>query len=183
MGSGIQLMTADDLWNLPSDGQRHELVKGELRTMPPSGGEHGARTNYVNVPLGAYVDDQDLGIVVAAETGFLLHRDPDTVRAPDVAFIRKDRIPPGSLPKKYIPFPPDLAVEVVSPSDTMEEVEEKVAEWLDAGTRLVWVVLPRRRIIKVYRSSTEVTILTDKDELDGQDVVPGFRLPVARVFR
>ena len=126
---------------------------------------------------------EDLGKIVAAETGFVLVRDPDTVRGSDIAFIHKDRIPAAGLPKKFIPFAPDVAVEVVSPNDTMDEVEEKVAEWLAAGTKLVWVVLPKRRVIKVYRSSTDVTILTDKDELDGGEVMPGFRLPLPVAWR
>lgn len=182
MDQMTKLMTADDLWQMPGNGRYYELVKGELRSMPPSGGEHGEVTINLTGPMWTHATTEDLGKIVAAETGFVLVRDPDTVRGSDIAFIRKDRIPAGGLPKKYIPFAPDVAVEVVSPTDRMAEVEEKVAEWLAAGTKLVWVVLPKRRVIKVYRSITDVTILTDKDELDGGDVMPGFRLPVARVF-
>jgi Uma2 family endonuclease len=133
--------------------------------------------------MWAYAKTQQLGKVLAAETGFILVRDPDTVRGADIAFVHKDRIPVSGIPKKFVPFAPDVAVEVVPPSDRMEAVEEKVGEWLATGTRLVWVVLPRQRQIKVYRSPTEVTILTDKDELDGADVMPGFRLPVAQLFQ
>jgi Uma2 family endonuclease len=183
MNPGTKLVTADDLWQLPENGRHYDLVKGELQPMAPAGGEHGGVTIYLTVPLGYHVDVQDQGVVLAAETGFILERDPDTVRGADIAFVRKDRIPAGGLPKSYIPFAPDLAVEVVSPNDTMEEVEEKVVEWLTAGTKAVWVVLPKQRIIKVYRTPTSVRILTVNDELDGEDVVPGFRLPVNRVFR
>jgi Uma2 family endonuclease len=182
MSQMTKLMTADELWQMPGNGRYYELVKGELRPKPPSGGQHGEVTMNLTGPMWTHATTEDLGKIVAAETGFVLLRDPDTVRGSDIAFIRKDRIPAGGLPKKFIPFAPDVAVEVVSPTDRMVEVEEKVAEWLAAGTKLVWVVLPTRRIIKVYRSTTDVTILTDKDELDGGDVMPGFRLPVARVF-
>jgi Uma2 family endonuclease len=182
MDQMTKLVTADDLWQMPGNGRYYELVKGELHPMPPSGGEHGEVTINLTGPMWTHATVQDLGRLVAAETGFVLARDPDTVRGSDIAFIRKDRIPAGGLPKKFIPFAPDVAVEVVSPTDRMEDVEEKVAEWLAAGTTLVWVVVPKRRIIKVYRTLTNVKILTDKDELDGEDVMPGFRLPVARVF-
>jgi Uma2 family endonuclease len=178
-----KLLTADDLWNMPHHGGRNELVKGELRPMSPAGGEHGAVIMYIAVPMGYYAEERDQGIVLASDTGFIVRRNPDTVRAADAAFVRKDRIPPGGLPVQFIPFAPDLAVEVMSPWDTMPELEEKVQDWLAAGTKLVWLVLPKRRVIKVYRSPADVTILTEKDELDGEDVLPGFRLPVAKVFR
>ena len=151
--------------------------------MPPAGGEHGDVTMNLSAPMWTHAKTQQLGKVLAAETGFILVRDPDTVRGADIAFVHKDRIPAGGIPRKFVPFAPDVAVEVVSPSDRMEAVEEKVGEWLAAGTKLVWVVLPRQRQIKVYRSPTDVTILTDKDELDGGAVMPGFRLPVAQVFQ
>jgi Uma2 family endonuclease len=182
MSQATKLLTADDLWQMPGNGRYYELVKGELRAMAPAGGEHGAFTINLTGPMWNHAKTHDLGKVVAAETGFIIERDPDTVRGPDIGFICKSRIPPEGLPKKYIPFAPDLAVEVVSPHDTMEEVEEKVAQWLAAGTKLVWVVLEKQRLIRVYRSPTDVTVLTENDELDGADVMPGFRLPVAQVF-
>jgi len=182
MDQMAKLLTADDLWRMPGNGRNYELVKGELHPLPPAGGEHGDLTMNLGAPMWNHASMHDLGKVVAAETGFIVAFDPDTVRGADIAFIRKERIPADGLPKKFIPFAPDVAVEVVSPHDVMEEVEDKVAEWLAAGTKRVWVVLPRQRLIKVYRSLTDVTILTDKDELDGEDIMPGFRLPVARVF-
>jgi Uma2 family endonuclease len=178
-----KLVTADNLWNMPDHGGRNELVNGELRPMSPAGGEHGAVIMYIAVPMANHADEHDQGIVLASETGFILRRSPDTVRAADAAFVRKDCIPAGGIPVQFIPFAPNLAVEVMSPWDTMPELEEKVLEWLAAGTKLVWLVLPKRRVIKVYRSRTDVTVLTDKDDLDGEDVLPGFRLPVARIFR
>ena len=182
MSSVSQLMTADELERLPDDGMRHELVRGELRTMPPAGFDHGVRIVKLTVPLARHVEHQGLGLVAGAETGFVLARNPDTVRAPDIAFVRQERIPAGGNPRGFWDGAPDLAVEVVSPSDTFSEVEEKVDDWLAAGTRMVWVVNPRRRTVTVYRSRTAIAILTPNDVLDGQDVVPGFACHVADMF-
>ena len=182
MSSVTQLMTADDLWRLPQDGQRHELVRGELRTTPPAGFDHGAKVVNLTLPLAQHVRAKQLGVVVGAETGFVLARDPDTVRAPDMAFVRQERIPAAGNPRGYWDGAPDLAVEVVSPGDTYSEVEEKVDDWLAAGTRMVWVVNPRRRSVTVYRSRTAIAILAENDLLDGQDVVPGFSSRVGDIF-
>jgi len=182
MSTTTELMTADDLLAMPDDGMRRELVKGELRTMPPTGGEHGVVTVNVTIPLGSYVKAHDLGVTFGAETGFKITSDPDTVRAPDFAFVRRERIPQTGIPKGYWPGAPDLAVEVVSPGDTYVEVDEKVEEWLSAGASAVWVVNPKRRTVTVCRASGEVIKLTENDELDGQDVVPGFRCRVAEIF-
>jgi Uma2 family endonuclease len=175
-------MTAAELARLPSNGLRHELVRGELRTMAPAGGEHGAIGLNLAGPLHAHVKANQLGVVLAAETGFQITSDPDTVRAPDIAFVGRDRIPATGIPKSYWPGAPDLAVEVVSPSDTVYEVDDKVLDWLEAGTRLIWVVNPKQRTVTVYRSLTDVTILREADHLDGEGVVPGFRIPVREIF-
>jgi Uma2 family endonuclease len=182
MSSASQLMTADELERLPDDGLRHQLVRGELRTMPPAGFDHGARIVKLTVPLAQHVEGQRLGVVVGAETGFVLARNPDTVLAPDIAFVRQERIPAAGNPRGFWDGAPDLAVEVVSPSDTFSEVEEKVDDWLAAGTRMVWVVNPRRRTVTVYRSRTAIAILTPNDVLDGRDVVPGFTCRVGDIF-
>jgi len=181
MSSVTQLITAETLLNMPRDGMRHELVKGELRTMTPAGFDHGAHVVRLTVPLAQYVASKRLGIVVGAETGFLIRRDPDTVLAPDIAFVRQERIPPDGNPMAFFPGAPDLAVEVLSPGDKVFEVEEKVEEWLNAGTAMVWVVNPRRRTVTVYRSGA-IVVLMEKDPLDGQDVVPGFRYQIADIF-
>jgi Uma2 family endonuclease len=175
-------MTADDLWRLPNDGMRHELVKGVLHTMPPAGFEHGAVGINLTLPLGAHVKTNELGVVVAAETGFLIATNPDTVRAPDIGFVRQDRIQAAGIPRSYWPGAPDLAVEVVSPNDTVFEVDDKVQEWLTAGASLVWVVNPRQRTVTVYRPGANPVILTTSDTLDGLQVVPGFSMPVANIF-
>lgn len=174
-------MTAEELWLLPGDGNRRELVRGVVREMPPAGGEHGGLTSNLEIALGAYVKAHRLGRVFAAETGFVLGRDPDTVRAPDCAFVTRERVP-VPLPKEFLSLAPDLAIEVVSPSDTAEDVNEKVAEWLKAGVRLVWVVHPRTRTVIMHHSLREATTLYENDTLSGEGVVPGFEMPVRDIF-
>jgi Uma2 family endonuclease len=182
MTTTLQRSTANELFEMPDDGFRYELVKGELRKMSPSGSEHGAIIINISVLLAQYVRSKKLGICFGAETGFKIASDPDTVRAPDVAFIRRDRIPEGGIPKKFWPGAPDLAVEVLSPGDTRREVDEKVEDWLEAGAQAVWVLNPKRRSVSVYRSMMDVVRLSGDDELDGGEVVPGFRCKVSEFF-
>jgi Uma2 family endonuclease len=182
MSTTLQQVTADELFARRKDGFRYELVKGELRKMSPAGSEHGAIIVNITLLLGQYVKANSLGVCFGAETGFKIASDPDTVRAPDVAFVRRERIPESGITKKFWPGAPDLAVEVLSPGDSLEEVEEKVEDWLSAGTRAVWVVSPKRRGVTVYRSMTDVTRLSEADELDGGDVVQGFRCKVSEIF-
>ena len=176
------LTTADELLHLPDDGYRYELMKGEVIRMAPSGSEHGATAVNITLPFAQHVKENALGIVFGAETGFKIASDPDTVRAPDMAFIHRDRIPESGIPKGYWPGAPDLAVEVISPGDTYTEVEDKVNQWLDAGTRMVIVANPRNKTLKVHRSRTDVIVLTESDELDCGDVVPGFTCKVSGLF-
>jgi Uma2 family endonuclease len=182
MSTTSTLVTADELFKLPDDGFRYELVRGEIRRMPPAGGEHGAVIMHLGGPLYQFVKGHDLGVVFGAETGFKIASDPDTVRAPDLAFVRRERIPEGGIPKEFWPGAPDLAVEVVSPGDTYTEVEEKVNDWLGAGTRLVLVLNPRTRTVTVHTSLTDVMRLTESDVLDGGEVLPGFTCRVAELF-
>ena len=160
-----------------------------LRKMPPAGHVHGEYAMSVGISLGAYVKANGLGKVYAAETGFLLASDPDHVRAPDGAFVRRERAEAAEDAPGFFPGAPDLAVEVVSPSDRYTEVDEKVADWLDAGTLAVVVVNPRRRTVNVHRSPTDgcltarqVTALSESDTLDVSDVAPGWRMPVKEIF-
>ena len=134
------------------------------------------------VPLGQHVRTERLGRVLAAETGFRISRNPDTVRAPDISFVARDRIPAGGPPEGYWDLAPDLAVEVVSPNDTAAEVQSKVQMWLEAGTRLAWVVYPGTRSSVVHKSLRESSTFVATDVLDGGEVVPGFGYPVAEVF-
>jgi len=182
MALHTQLHTAADLLALPNDGWRYELVRGELRQMPPAGSEHGGIAVNLTVSLGQYVKAHQLGRVFAAETGFVLTRDPDTVRAPDLAFVRQERDDAVGRVPGYWPGAPDLAVEVISAHDTYSEVEEKVQDWLAAGTRMVLVVDPRKRTATVYRPSAAAQYLTAPDTLDGGEVVPGWTMPVRELF-
>jgi Uma2 family endonuclease len=182
MTTDAKHMTARDLLRLPDDGIRRELVQGELREMPPSGHTHGRVAMRFSWPLGQFVDEHDLGEVYAAETGFLLAEDPDTVRGADAAFVARERVTQVEDDRGYFPGAPDLAVEVISPGDRYAEVEAKVEEWLDAGCRMVVVVNPRNRTVKVYRGMTDITVLTGDDSFDGEEVVPGFRLALPRLF-
>jgi Uma2 family endonuclease len=176
------LMTADDLWQLPDDDHKYELVAGELIRMPPSGFLHGTVAMNFGRLISEHVIKYDLGVVCVAETGFKLRQNPDTVRAPDVAFVSRERIVAEGKPEKFWVEAPDLAVEVVSPNDRFDEVVEKVEEYLAAGTRLVWVALPRTRSVIVYRSGGESKILHGNDELSGEEVLPGFVCQVAKIF-
>lgn len=176
------LKTAADLLQMPDDGHRYELVRGEMIRLTPAGAEHGVIAQLLAEKLSYHVRARRLGLVCAAETGYLLFRDPDTVRAPDVSFVSRERMAGVGIPQGYWPCAPDLAVEVVSPGDRFQDLVEKVRDYLAAGTRRVWVVEPRSRTVSVYRSPTEVRVLTAADELDGEDAVPGFRLPVADLF-
>ena len=176
------LMTAEELFDLPDDDYKYELVEGELIRMAPTGGEHGVLTIRIGRILDEYVEAHDLGVCSGAETGFILQRSPDIVRAPDAAFIAKARIPESGIPKTYWPFAPDLAVEVTSPSDRFSAVQAKIAEYFSAGTRLAWVIEPATRTVYVYRSAHDVQALGEDDELSGADVLPGFRYAVGRLF-
>jgi Uma2 family endonuclease len=175
-------VTADELLGMPDDGNRYELVKGELRMAPPPGFEHGEIAMNLAGPLHQYVKNNNLGVVFAAETGFKLESNPDTVRAPDVAFMRRERVLETGRPTGYSSGAPDLAVEVLSSSDRSVIVEEKVAQWLEAGARMVWVVSPKLHTVTVYRSLTDIVMLTEKDVVNGGDVVPGFQIKVADIF-
>ncbi|MGH2460727.1 MAG: Uma2 family endonuclease [Chloroflexota bacterium] len=178
-----RLMSADELFKLPDDDHRYELVEGELRRMSPAGGEHGSLAAEFGADLIMHVREHRLGRVFAAETGYRLRSDPDTVRAPDVSFVRRGRLPGGKLLVGFLPLAPDLAVEVVSPSDTADDVQERIRDFLDAGTRLVVVVYPRTRTIAVHLPSGEVRTLGLADTFDAGDVVPGFRYAIADLFR
>jgi Uma2 family endonuclease len=182
MSTTHTLTTADELFAMPDDGFRYELVKGELRRMPPAGSEHGAVIMNIGTPIDQFVKAHGLGVVFGAETGFKITSDPDTVRAPDLAFVRRERIQPAGIPREYWPGAPDLAVEVVSPGDTYTEVEEKVHDWLNAGTRMVLVLNPRTRTVAIYTSHPNVVRLTESDVLDGGELLPGFTCRVAELF-
>ena len=179
--TGAKLMTAEELLAMPDDGYRYELMRGELIRMASAGHSHGRESNRVNRTLSNHVFDNGLGETYAAETGFVLARSPDTVLAPDASFVRKEREEAARDVPGYFPGAPDLAVEVISPNDRLMEVAAKVADWLEHGTRMVIVVNPRNKTVQVH-TSDGVIELTEADALDGGDVVPGWRMPVADIF-
>ena len=182
MSRTTRQMTADELLNMPDDDLRHELIRGELRTMPPRGFSEGAVAAQVAGSLGGYVISNKIGSAFIA-TGFVLEFNPDTVLAPAVAFVRRELEKPTSHSDSYIAGPPDLAVEIVSFTDHITNMDEKIADRLDAGTPAVILVDPRRRVVKVYRSSTDVVVLNEWDTLAVDDVVPGWQMSAADIFR
>ncbi len=177
-----QQVGAEELLHMPDDGFRYELVRGELRRMNPAGNVHGRIVVRITWRLAQHVEENRLGTVYAAETGFKLATDPDTVRAPDVAFVSRARVEAIGEIEGFWPEAPELAVEVISPGDSYADVEEKVFDWLDAGTKMVVVINPRQRSATVYKSQTDITVLAEAGVLDGGDVVPGFELAVRDIF-
>jgi Uma2 family endonuclease len=175
-------VTAQQLAQLPDDGHRYELIRGELQVMTPAGFRHGWIANTIAFLLTQHVRQHKLGVVCAAETGFKLQENPDTVRAADVAFVAQARIPSEGKLEGYVSIAPDLVVEVVSPSDAAPEVHEKAIDWLAAGCRLVWIVYPKAQTVAEYRSLQDVQILTSDGTLDGGDVLPGFSCSVREIF-
>lgn len=183
-----RLYSAEELWELSKSPEyadlRLELLEGELVVMPPSTGIHGGSASTLNVFLGVFVLQHKIGYLTTAETGYVLHKNPsgrDTVYAPDIGFVLAERLPDG-LPDEYIPFAPDLAVEVVSKNDSAEEVLQKVNNYLKYGTQLVWVVYPRLQQIVVHTQDGART-LSREDTLDGGAVLPGFSLALDEFFK
>lgn len=150
--------------------------------MPPTGLEHSDHQSVLDTSLGYFVRKNRLGRVFVGDPGFLLTSNPDTVRAPDLAFVRRERLSEPRGPRGYFRGAPDLAVEVISPNDLYTEVDEKVAEWLEHGAQLVFVVNPRRQTVAVHRPSQPIRVLGLGDELSGEDVVPGWSLSVRELF-
>lgn len=175
--------TAEDLWDLPDDGMRRELVRGEVRVMVPHGAEHGRVAATVAGLLFLHTRETQVGITFAAETGFLLARDPDTVRAPDAAFVASERAEAVGRTERYWPGAPDFVAEVISPGDTFAEVEPKALDWLAAGTKRVLVIDPARRTATSYRGPEDVHVHSGDALLDFGDAVPGWRVALADFFR
>jgi len=182
MPTATGLLTAEDFAALPTKGMRLELVRGEIRAMAPTFSDHGVATMNLGILVGGYIRARKLGRAYAAETGFLVARNPDTVRAPDFAFIQANRVTPDTQAPMWNPVIPDLVTEVVSSGDRPAEVANTVRMWLDVGVRLVWVVYPVEHAVVVHRPGQPELRLAESDTLDGYDVVPGFTLPVAEIF-
>jgi Uma2 family endonuclease len=179
MSTVAKLLTAEEFFLLPdpADGSKQELVRGEIVTMPPPGGLHGVCCSKVNRRLGNFADDKKLGTVTCNDTGFITERDPDTVRGPDVSFWSKERLP--LIPTGYIEIAPDLAVEVLSPSNTYKKILDKLKEYFERGVRMVWVIAPEDRTLTIYRIPDEGRLLHESATVTGDDVLPGFSCRVS----
>ena len=177
-----KLMTANELLKMPKvDGRRFELIRGVLVEKMPSGKSQGLVSSRIDRILGNYAEDNDFGVTLSNDTGHRLDRDPDTVRAPDVAWFA-----PGRLPEDVVGFPelaPDLAVEVKSPGNSWPEITAKAYMWLSYGSQQVWVADPPTTTITVYCLSADPVTLEEDDVLDGGELLPGFSTPVWRLFR
>ena len=178
-----KLMTAKEFAMMPDDDMRHELVNGEVIELSgPPMPTHGITQLEAASALRQFARRGGHGEVFV-ETGFLIARNPDTVRAPDAALVLADRLPDGDLPRAYFPFAPDIAVEVVSPSDTPLDAHERALMWLDAGSPLVWMLFPDSRSIAVYRPDGSAATLGEDDILDAAPVLDGFSVKVSELFR
>lgn len=175
-------LTEGDLYAMPDDGLKYELQAGLLVSEPLPGFRHGRVAARLSRLLDSYVHERRLGVVLANDAGFVLARDPDTVRGPDVSFVSAERLEAATDPTRAFPGPPDLAIEVLSSSNTAAAIRAKVADYLAAGTRLVWLVDTGREAVTAYRSLLSPRVLAADDEIDGEDVVPGFRVRVTALF-
>jgi Uma2 family endonuclease len=178
-------VTAQDLWRLGEGDVRRELVNGEVKEMAPVGGVHGQIAVRACVWLGGHVEEHGGGEVVAGDVGFVLGlpADPERVRAPDVAFVSAQRLPGGRLPEGYLMGAPDLAVEILSPTDNPVDIQQKVRDYLEGGARLVWIIAPQAKTVTVYRADGSARLLREHDNLEGEDVLPGLTIPLAELFR
>ena len=172
--TATRLVTAEELLAMPDDGFSYELVRGELVKLMGTGLEHAYIADNCYGSIRDYVMSANLGRVFSSQLSYILARDPDTVRIPDLGFIRRERLDAVGVIQGYFPGAPDLAIEVISPSNSYSDVAEKVFDYLEAGTLMVIVLEPRTHTVSVHRSPTDITILTEADTLDGGDVVPGW---------
>lgn len=181
MATGTELLTADDLLRLYSKGVRGELIQGVLCETMPTGREHGEIAANTAFELLSHIKPRNLGVVTTSDSGVRLERDPDTVRELDVAFFSADRIGPDRV-SGYSEVVPDLVMEIQSPNDTHDYVYDRARMWLSFGVRLVWVVRPDLRSVDVHRTGQAVETVGEDGDLDGHDVLVGFRCPVTSIF-
>jgi len=181
LGHGRGLMTADELLTLELPGKSTELVRGRLLVREPPSTYHGRVQSTLNVLVGSYVRSHQLGAVFGQDTGFKIASDPDTVRAPDLAFVTRERVA-QIKPRGYAALAPDLVAEILSPDDRPGEVLTKVGEWLSAGVLVVWVIDPDRKGAHVYRPDGSITTIAAGSDLDGEEVLPGFSCRLSELF-
>ena len=178
----VKPLSAADLLRLRGQGIRGELIRGVLHETMIMGQEHGKIIMKLGFLLNAFILPRKLGVLTGSDAGVLLERDPDTVRAPDIAYFTAAKMPLEARIPGYAEMPPDLAVEVVSPSDNRRAVHDKARMWLRYGVALVWVVQPDTRTVAVYEAGRAVVTLSEYDTLDGLDVLPGFTCTVNDIF-
>ena len=178
-----KVWTDAEFMALPDDGNRYELVKGELINLGNSGALHGYIAILLSAALFALVTSRKLGVLLDSSTAFTMKN--GNKRSPDIAFFAKERLQGlEELPTGFLEGGPDLVVEILSPGNTVAEIEDKIAEYFANGTRLLWVISPGQHYVLVYRSGYEPErLLTSGDFLEGEDVVPGFTFPVADLFQ
>jgi Uma2 family endonuclease len=177
-----KLLTAEDFEQLPDDGKRYELIDGALREMAPTANWHGEVESNLVIRWGGHVQAQGLGRVSCGEVLYIVRRNPDRVRAADIAFIRRDRVPPLEARQHILEVIPDLVVEILSHSDTVAEISDTIDDWLQAGVQLLWIVDPFRRTVTIYRPGLDPVLLGERATLEGDPVVPGFRCAAAELF-
>lgn len=177
-----ELKTAGDLLALPDDGQQYELIDGDVRVMSPAGNKHGKIAATLLCLIGPHIRENQLGAVYAAETGFLIQQNPDTVRAPDVAFVAQARIDEVGPVEGYWPGAPDIVAEVVSPNDRFTDIEQKALHWLKAGSKVVWVVDPQQTHVTEYRGVSDIRVLSRGETLSAPQLLPGWEVKIAELF-
>ena len=179
-----ELMTANELLTRESSGQRTELIRGQLVVREPTGLPHASLLTELTIRIGMHVraSDPPLGYVFVGEPGFWVARDPDTVRAPDLAFVLRERLPDGVIPGGFFEGVPDLAVEIRSPSDRTGTVLSKIGAWLEGGCTVVWVIDPVRRTAQHYAADGTITLLGANDTLDAERILPGLSIPLAKLW-
>jgi len=175
--------TAEQLFAMPDSGKHHELIEGKLRMMSPAGSEHGKVAARILARLLVHVELHDIGEVFAAETGFRIASKPDTVRAPDAAFVSHKRLAAAEPTKAYLALAPDLVVEVISPNDSFSEVESKALQWLDAGCQLVLIADPENETLQVYLDSQKRQVYREGETFESGDVCKNWTLEVNDAFK
>ena len=177
-----RLMTADEFHKLCQDGEPRELVRGKVVELMPANFEHGELALEIGTELKLWIRGRGVEDYAGVESGYVLEEDPDTVRGPDVSYVRAENLPPAEQRRRFVRQCPDLAVEVVSPSNTVGDRRDKTAEYFAAGTSMVWEVLPDRREIVVHTPDGIARTYGPGGVLEGFDLLPGFSCPVAKLF-
>lgn len=181
-----ETMTADEFFESPY-AEAFELVRGKIvpkggkfENIMPTGAKHGAVTDELETRISYFVRENKLGKVFAAETGFILAE--GTVRGIDISFVGSEKLTRYGIPDKFFPAAPDLAVEVISPGNTFDEMQDKIEEYIAAGTKLIWIVYPKQKMVHVYRRGNVIQILRESDELEGEDILPNFKVKLTEIF-